>query len=80
MSLKSRVCGNCFQRNLPDSNFCDLCGFPIEALLDCGCHHPEAVFVALDYAEPVLVDPIYPDAVFPDPSDYPEAVFATIIG
>jgi hypothetical protein len=76
MPLKSRVCGNCFQRNLPDGNFCDLCGVPFEVLIDCS---PEPVLVALDYAEPVLADPIYPDAVFPDPSDYPEAVFATII-
>jgi hypothetical protein len=31
------------------------------------------------YPEPVFVEPDYPEAVFPDPRDYPEAVFATII-
>ena len=31
------------------------------------------------YPEVELIEPDYPEAVFPNPADYPEAVFATIL-
>jgi hypothetical protein len=71
MLSKLKTCDICSRENLPESSFCDLCGSSFEVLVECGCGccHPETV-----YAEPD-----YPEAVFPDPSERAEAVFATII-
>jgi len=71
MSSKLKACDNCGRENLPESIFCDLCGSPFEVLLECGCD--------CCYPEPVSVEPDYPEAVFPDPRERPDAVFATII-
>jgi hypothetical protein len=71
MLSELKTCDICNRENLPESSFCDLCGSPFEVLVECGCDccHPE----------PVFVEPDYPEAVFPDPGERPEVVFATII-
>jgi hypothetical protein len=71
MSSRLKTCDNCGRESVPESSFCDLCGSPFIVLVECGC----------DFClpEPVSVEPEYPKAVFPDPSERPEAVFATVI-
>jgi hypothetical protein len=72
MSSELKACGNCGRENLAESSYCDLCGSPFEVWVECNC--------ACCDLGPVIVEPDYPEAVFPDRSEYPEAVFATIIG
>jgi hypothetical protein len=71
MSSELKVCDNCGRENSFVSSYCDLCGsaFEVWVEFDCSCY----------YSGPVIVEPDYPEAVFPDLSEYPEAVFATII-
>jgi hypothetical protein len=71
MASGSKCCMCCGHVNRLESNYCALCGSPFAVPVEhfCLCYYPE----------PVFVEPDYPEAVFPDPRDYPEAVFATII-
>jgi RNA polymerase subunit RPABC4/transcription elongation factor Spt4 len=69
MSWELKACGNCGRQNLPESSYCDLCGSPFEIWVEC----------TFSYSGSLIVEPDYPEAVFPDRSEYPEAVFATII-
>ena len=68
MTTELKTCENCSRENFPESSFCDLCGSPLDVLVECscGCCHPDTV----------CDNPDYPEAVFADLSERPEAVFS----